>query len=216
MSDEQLFREVEEDVRRERFEALWKRYGRYVVAAVALIAVVVVAVVLWLQFQERQRLAAGEQFAGAAQLAAEGELERALDEFAALADGGGRGYRLLARLRQAALLVELGDVEDAVALYDEIAADGGVDSVYQDLASLLAVMHQVDNGEPADLTERLAPMLADDNPWRFSARELTAILAMRAGDTDRARELFTDISADLDAPAGLRARAAELLAALGS
>ena len=215
MSDDHLFREVDEDVRRDRFEALWKRYGRHAFAAVTLIVVVAVGVVLWLQFQERQRLAAGGQFAAAAQLAADGEPELALDEFAALADSGGRGYRLLARLRQAALLVELGDIEDAVALYDEIAADGGVDRVYQDLATLLAVMHQVDDGDPAALIARLAPMSADGNPWHFSARELTAVLAMRAGDTARARELFTDLAGDLEAPASLRARASELLAALG-
>ena len=35
MSD--IFREVEEDVRRERLEKIWKEYGDYIVAALALL-----------------------------------------------------------------------------------------------------------------------------------------------------------------------------------
>ncbi|MEI9929239.1 MAG: hypothetical protein WDM89_01380 [Rhizomicrobium sp.] len=35
MSD--IFHEVEEDVRRERFEKLWKQYGDYAVAALAVV-----------------------------------------------------------------------------------------------------------------------------------------------------------------------------------
>ena len=35
MSD--IFREVEEDVRRERFQKLWKAYGSYAIAALVLL-----------------------------------------------------------------------------------------------------------------------------------------------------------------------------------
>jgi hypothetical protein len=38
---------------------------------------------------------------------------------------------------------------------------------------------------------------------------------VRGGNTDKARELYTKIADDADAPAGLRARAAEMLAVLG-
>ena len=215
MSDEQLFREVDEEVRRDRFEALWKRYGKFAVGGAGLVAAVAVAVVLWLQFQERQRIEAGDRFSAAVQLAASGELEQAAEEFAALAESADSGYRMLARLRQAALLVELGDNDDAITLYDELAADRGVDGVYRDLATLLSVTNQADDGDPGTLIERLDDLTRDGNPWRFSAKELTGVIAIRAGDNARARELFTDLSGDLDAPAGVRARAAELLAALG-
>ena len=214
MSDDELFREVDEEVRRDRFEILLKKYGTYVAAAVLVILGVTVGSVFWLQFQERKQLAASERFSAATQLVAEEELEQAVDEFSSLAESGGAGYRVLAGLRQAALLIELGDNEEAIALYDEIAEDGAVDQVYRDLASLLSVTHQVDDGDPAALTERLGDLTGDGNPWRFSARELTGVLAIRAGDATQAREAFEGLSADLDAPPGIRARAAELLAAL--
>jgi hypothetical protein len=60
----------------------------------------------------------------------------------------------------------------------------------------------------------LAPLTADGNAWRHSARELTALLMLRKGDTTGARDLLTALSADVAAPAGLRQRAEELLAGL--
>ncbi len=214
MSDEQLFREVDEEVRRDRFEALAKRYGTLVATAVAVVVLIAVGVVLWLQFQERGRLAAGDRFSAALQLVADGELEQAANEFAGLAETAGPGYRFLAQLQQAALLVELGDNDEAIKLYDALSADGAVDRVYRDLALLLSVTHQTDDGDPALLTERLVALTDDNNPWRFSARELTAVIAIRSGDVERATELFRELSGELDAPPGVRARAAELLAAL--
>ena len=215
MSDEHLFREVDEEVRRDRFEALGKRYGKYIGGGVTLAVLLAVAVVLWLQFQERKGLETGDRFSAAAQLVGDGELEQAVDEFAALAETAGAGYRMLARLRQAALLIDLGDTDDAIAVYEEVAADSSVDRVYRDLAVLLSVTHQADDGDPATLTDLLADLNDDANPWRFSARELIGVIAIRSGDTQRARDVFAELSGDLDAPPGVRSRAAELLAALG-
>ena len=103
----------------------------------------------------------------------------------------------------------------AVEIYDGIAGDSATDELYRDLAVLLAVMHQLDTGEPGALTAVLEPLTADDNPWRYSALEFTGLLAERAGDRPRAREIFTRLGDDPEAPAGLRARARELLSFLG-
>jgi hypothetical protein len=46
------------------------------------------------------------------------------------------------------------------------------------------------------------------------AMELSAILALRQGQKDQARQIYTEIADDLAAPAGLRTRAAQMVAAL--
>ena len=99
-----------------------------------------------------------------------------------------------------------------MALYDSLAGDGSLPVVYRDLASLLSVQQQAGGGDPKALSLRLAPLSTDANPWRFSARELDGLLASRAGDKARAKTLFQQLADDKDAPAGLRARAAELAA----
>ena len=67
----------------------------------------------------------------------------------------------------------------------------------------------------ADLEKRLEPLMADSSPWRFSARELTGLLAKRSGDTAKAKKLFSGLAEDRIAPQGIRNRAREMLSLLG-
>jgi hypothetical protein len=210
-----IFREVDEELRRERAEKLWKKYGSYVVGVAAGIVVATAAYVGWQEYTLRQRLADGQRYATALAQVRPGNEAAGADALALAAEETSSGYATLARLRAAALRAESGDVAQAVALYDALADDDDVDDVYRDLALLLSVMHQMQGGDSAALRDRLAPLTADDNPWRFSALEVSGFLAFRSGDGGRAREIFTRLADDAATPQGLRARAAEMLAILG-
>jgi hypothetical protein len=97
-----------------------------------------------------------------------------------------------------------------------LVQDDGVDDVYRDLARLLAAMHLADSGASDEVRERLAPLLVDDSPWRFSAREIDAVLALRDGQRGEARRILQVLVDDAETPSGVRGRASELLAALAS
>ena len=213
MSDD-LFREVDEEVRQEQYLRLWKQYGVYIAGAILAIILVTVGVVFWFDRQESQREADGEILLDAI-AASQERPDEALDQLADLAAEGTKGYRLLARLREGALLSERGDVRSAVAVYDTLAADGGQDQIYRDLATLMAVSHGMSIMDRGEVEDRLAPLVGDDNPWRYSARELVATAAMASGDTAAAREAFQALVDDAQAPSGVRARGAEMLAILG-
>ena len=42
-----IFREVDEDIRQERYLKIWKRYGRYVAGAATLVVLTTAAYVAW-------------------------------------------------------------------------------------------------------------------------------------------------------------------------
>lgn len=210
-----IFREVDEDVRRERYEKLWKTYRTYIVGVVLGIVLATAAGVGWKQYQTSKRDAEGERFAAALALAREGQSAEAANAFSHLAGYAGAGYRVLARFQAAAALTAIGDVGGAVATYDRIAADGGASATLRDLARLLAVQILLDETEAAELDRRLEPLLVDGNPWRYSARELAALVALKSGSVAKAREGFKGLADDVSAPPGVRGRAAEMLAAFG-
>lgn len=214
MSDE-LIREVDEDIRKERYEKLWKRYGAFVIAGALAIVVATASVVGWREYQSSQRLEQSAAFSAAVRLVENGDLGQAADAFATLAGEAGSGYRALASLREASIRLEQGEREAALAIYDRVAQDSGVDDLLRDLAALLGVLHQIDSGDTAELRSRLALLSADDKPFRYSARELEALVALKAGDTAGAKQSLAGLTDDPLAPSGIRARAAELLAALG-
>ncbi len=210
-----IFREVDEDLRRDRMERLWQRYGGVIVAVAVLIVGATAGYVLW------QRWQASEQVEKTAVLLSavepldvpEGGTPDAQAAIKALEAAGAQldgAHAALARLYQAGLLAREGATAEAVALYDQVAGTGGTDPLFRDLALLLSVLHQVDSGDPAQLQGRLTPLTAAGNPWRFSARELSALLAVRAGDTAKAAAEFKALAEDADTPAGIRNRASEL------
>ncbi len=60
----------------------------------------------------------------------------------------------------------------------------------------------------------MEPLAAAGEPFRATARELLALLALREGDRTDARALYTKIADDREAPSGLRQRATQMLTAL--
>ncbi len=210
-----IFQEIDEDVRRERLQQLWKRYANYVIGAALLLVLATAGVVGWREYQERQNQAQARRFLAAMDQAARGEDAAAREAFARLAAEAGAGYATLARLQEAALLAKAGDAAGAAKVYEQIAADSRADRVFRDLATVMIVQDTIATGDPARLAQLLAPLLAEKNPWRHSATELSALLAQRAGDPAKAKELYAKLADDLTAPQNMRARATEMLAILG-
>ncbi len=213
MSDH-LFREVDEDLQRERYMRLWQRYGRFLGAGAVGIVALTAAWVGWQQYDLRQRSALSDRFAAAVSMADEDNRAAAVNALEILGAEEAGGYGALANLRAAGLIAEDGDAEAAARLFDTVAADSGAPRWLRDLATILSAQQSLRFVEPADLENRLAPLTADANPWRHSARELTALVAMRAGDRERAIALLQALADDFIAPAAVRARAAEMLAAM--
>lgn len=202
MSD--IFREVEEDVRRERFEQIWKQYGDYIIAGVALIIIAVAGYELWLRYEENQRLKASETFIAAQQLADTGNLAQATAAFTVVARDAPGGYAKMARLSQAGALLANGQGGEAITIYKSIANDdkGLVGSIARIRAGwALATM-----GPRADLDSILAPLTEATSPWRFSAREIFAYADFHAGNVAKAQEEFQSLADDKSASQAMRSR----------
>jgi hypothetical protein len=206
--------EVDEEVRRDRAEKLWKRWSPLIIGVVVLILVGVAGYEFWKGWQAEKTAAAGARFSAALNLAQSGKPSEAAAAFGDLARGDAAGYAVLARFQQAANLIEAKDVTGAIAVYDGIAGDSGIDARFRDLARYLAVFHGLDQLAPDQVRQRLAA-IASTSPWAANARELNALAELKAGNTDEARRQLTALADDPLVPTGLRGRATELLAALG-
>lgn len=210
-----LLKEIDEELRHERLAKLWRRFGNWIIGAAVAVVVVVAGHQGWKSYQTSQREQAFVRYAAAVRLAAENNSAAAEKAFAELAPAAPAGYAMLARFREAALAAKQGDPARAASLYRRLAADGGLDNSYRDLALLLAAFAVADSAEPAALRAEIARLAAADSPWRYLARELSALLTLRAGDREGAREELRRLAEDAAAPAALKARAAEIAAALG-
>ena len=210
-----IFREIDEELRRDNLLKLWSRYRRYIVALAVLVLVVAGGSVAWRDHQLSERRAQSMRYTSAISLVREGKDAEAAKVLAVVAQEGG-GYATLAAFEEAELLGKSGDRKGAVAAYYRIAATGGVDPVFRELATMLSIMQGLPDTDAHSVIDRLAPMTSPGNPWRSTALELTAAARLEAGDKSGALEVYKTLADDLAAPQGTRARAAEMAAALAS
>lgn len=209
MSD--VFREVDEEVRREQLKKLWDRY-QYLIVGVVLLVVVGVGgwrVHEWQQTQQADRL--GSQFENAIALADAGKNDEAEKIFGQIAADGTPAYRMLARIRQAAALAQT-DPAAATEMYRQISADTGVEQVLRDLASVRAAGLLIDAGSYVDARKLLEPLAQPGRDFRHAARELLALNAWKAGDRAGATKWYAAILTDPEAPASSRTRVEMLIA----
>jgi hypothetical protein len=217
-----IFDEVDEELRAERAQRLLKRYSGLILGVAVLIVGAAAGWQGWRWYEARQDQKAAAQYLSAMTLADasptgsnEATRTAATAEFASVAAQGPRGYATLARLREAALKADAGDLRGAAALWDDVAGDSSVDPLLRDLASLLWAQHQIDQGDPALIEARLKPLAAADNPWHALAEEQLALLDLRQGKKDQARTTLQHLAQDATAPSGVRGRASGLLTRLG-
>jgi hypothetical protein len=210
-----IFREIDEELRRDNFRQLWSRYGRYIIAFGVFILVVAGSIVAWRDHQLSERRAQSTRYASALALAKNGKQADAVKVFSAIAHEGG-GYSILASFEEAALLAQAGDRQAATAAYDRIAEARDVDPDFRGLALLLSVAQRMPEADPHTTIDRLGPLIASGNPWRPTAMELTALARLQSGDKAGALDLFKSLADDAATPQTLRARAAEMAAALAS
>ncbi|MEA2782595.1 MAG: hypothetical protein QOK29_4139 [Rhodospirillaceae bacterium] len=212
MSD--IFREVDEELKRDKALLLLRQYGKYAIAFAVAAVVMTAALVGWQNYRESQRESDGRSFATAMHHVAAKDTPAATAAFGKLAQSGG-GYHVLALLQQAALKTKAGDVSGAAAIYDQLAGDSNVDRPFRDLATILSALVTFDKADPAILDKKLAPMSAEGAAFRPSALELRGLLAVKRGDFKTGRQYFQQLADDITAPGGLRQRATQILAWLG-
>jgi len=209
-----IFHEIDEDLRRERFSRLWSRFGVYLIALAVLI---VVAVAGWRGYEwwrVQQEEASGARFENALRLGDEGRHAEAEAAFTAIEADGTSGYRLLSRFRAATELSGT-DPTAAVAEFDAIAADGSINPLMRDVARIRAAMLLVDTAPVSEIETRMTPLDTPEGNFRHSARELIGLSQYRAGDAEAAAATFAKIVADGQVPPGLRQRA-ELIRSMAS
>lgn len=203
MSD--IFREVDEDVRRDRLTAFWTRYGN-VMIGLAVVLVLAVAGWRYYQFQEQKKAEAiGAQYEAALKASREdrsGDAEKAFTEIVASSPAG---YKLVSKFRLAAETAK-SDAFAGASAFETLASETGMDPVFRDLARLRAGMLKVDSSTYAEIRPLLEPLAMPTSAWRHAARELLGLSALKSGTTDEAGRWFDMVITDPQVPAAMRQR----------
>lgn len=215
-TEDDLLRQVEDELRRERLEKIWKQYGTYILAGAMLIVVAVAGYKFWENRRVAAAQASGANYEDALTLLNEKKDGSAEKEFEKLAGDGVGGYRALAQLQLAGLQARQGKKAEALATYDALASSSEGDVMLREFARLQAAGLRVGQVDFTEIENRLTPLMDDNSTWRYSARELLGLAAYKAGKTTDARSILTPLLVDQQAPQTIVERAQIIMAEIAA
>jgi hypothetical protein len=204
-----LFEEVEEQLRSDRYRTLARKVAPWVLALLAAALVAALAVWGWQQYRQQTTDKASIQYAAGLTAFTQGDAAKAEQLWSETAKSPAKAYKSLALMQLGGLKIASGkpeDVKAAVTLFDQAAA-AAPDDVLGDAARLKSAFAILDTAPFSEVEGRLAPLMKDGHPYRVQAREALAFAKLMKGDMAGARSDFVVITGTLDAPEGARQRA---------
>jgi hypothetical protein len=205
MSD--IFDEVGEDLRRDRLTGLWKRYGWVLYVAAGL---VVAGTAAWRGYDywaTSRANAAGDAYSQVLASVKAGDHKALAESLAVYGSGAPKQYQVLARFRAASEHAAMGEMDNALAAFEDLSKTSGVDQPLRDLAAVRAALIAVDRENIDQIRARVDIYNNDISPWRHAAREIVALAAVRAEDWKLVGEEARKLIDDPTTPSGARNRA---------
>lgn len=182
MSEESLIHEVEESMKQERMEKLWKEYGAYLIGAAVLVVLLTALITGWKSWNTKLNTSQTTAILQAL------DREDNIEELNRIASGMRPNHEAIAHLTAAGLLLRDGENDEALMHYNAAARAGDAEPALQDLAQLMAVRLEWQTAKPEEINAatmlgRLKPLTSNKNsPWRHHAHMQAALIKAHLQD----------------------------------
>ncbi len=192
----ELFREIEEDIKRERFEKLWQKFGRLSVYTSIGIVMATAGFVVWENYSQGAAEKKTARLLQAVENVDKKEYKTAIPIFSELANDDSSAYYPLVMLQKAQSQEQSGDAAGAKQTYIALAKRK---SELAELAKLKA----------ADKNAIIE--VSKTSPFYHSLEEYNAWQLLAAGKKSEAADIFASLAKDDNTPNSLSMRANEVL-----
>jgi hypothetical protein len=198
----ELMREIEEDLRRERYERLWARFGKIMIGASILLVFVTIGVVAFKDYKKGNEMAATAQIMKAIDRMKIEDYKGAIGAVATLLENPSSSYYPFALLYTAQSQERLKDTKSAEKTYELLAkTDSEIGA--------LTMLARSGQGVEIPAPQKNAPLYYTVLEWR-------GWQLLEKGKKEEAGKIFAELGNDETAPATLRARAKQAALQLGA
>lgn len=206
--------EVSEEVKNDNFKELWNRYGLLIIAIVAVAVCGAVSFERIKSWRLQHNQMTTETYMDAAHKQDNPEAMIAALQKINQSDHG--IYGDFARLQIANVLFEQQKDEEAMAMLEALTKDPQVNTEVRQIALVKYATYKVDVMSKQELTKLLQPVLDANNSWTPLANDLLAMAAIREGDLQTAREIYTKLLTVKDLPDSFKSKIQEMMSSLNT
>jgi hypothetical protein len=222
---DEFLNDVENDMRLEKYELIWKKYRKLISFATFAVIAGVTIFNLRLRYNTNQRDEFAVQFIKAQTIAQQGKLDEAASMMSFLSSKKCGAYVVLAKMSHAGLLTKIDfpkNIEAIKGIYKAVFSDRSAPAYYKDLAIVLytnASLQEIGKGEIApEKSDEMLKLLAKCGERKgglvLLAKELEGVVYYKIKDFEKAREAFNTISKNEKTPEGMVLRANIMIQAI--
>ena len=207
-----FIKEVDEDVKNDNFKVLWNRYGIFVIAFVVIAVSAAVFFDRIKAWKIEQTIVRTESYMNAMELSNKPE-----ETIAALQkiNQQGRGiFSDFAKLQIANILFSQQKTEEALATLENMINDKQVNYEVRNIALIKYATYKVDSMPKAELEALLKPIFEANNSWVPMANDLLALVAIRDGDIQTAKDIYNNLLKVKDLPDSFRNKVQDMLSSI--
>ena len=213
MSD--VFQEVDEDLREEKYKSIWRKFRYYVIGGLILFILGIAANAFWKDYNLKEINDRSEKFFTAIEMAQEDKVNAItlLEKFANQEERNSEYNALIARFTEAAIRRSEKDFNGALVIYQSLE-DNKISNFYEDYAKLSSVEMLIALNNKKDAKLILDDLISNTSDLKYIAMEYMGYLEIDEGKFSKARTIFTNIADDALSSVNMKNRSKEVLSIL--
>ena len=206
-----IFNEVDEDIRKERYQNLWSNYGKYIIAFLMLI---VIAFSLTQYFQAKNisdNKAILDMYFSAAEGIEKNQLDFANNELEIVYNQKNKMLAALSGFKMSETYLNNNQKEEAILLLEKIVANRSLESIYRELALYKYIMINFENIDISSIEKKIVSIGVNKNTLNPYFQEIIGIKYLTIGNIEKANSVFIDLLLNEDTPFDLKMRLDKLI-----
>ena len=198
-----IFREVDEDIRKERYINLFRKYGVYVIA----IIVIIVGTLAGIQFYSGYQVNKNEMLFAEYINIIENNTDDTLEKLSDSGETSNIFLNGMYLLKRSDLLVASGQIDQATLLLSEAIKNNTLNKIHNDVAIYKLLMINIETLSIEEIKSYQNKLISEVDAF-YLTEELIAIKFLIEGQKENAIKKFSELSTNISVPIEIKNRSA--------
>ena len=206
-----IFNEVDEDIRKERYQNLWSKYGKYIIGFLVLI-VTIFSLTQYLQSKntsDNKKIL--DTYFTAIESIEKNQLDLADQNLKTVYNEKNKTLAAVSSIKLSQVYLEDNQKNQALSLLKDTYSNNSLDSIYRELALYKYIMINFENIEVSNIENMISLIENNNSEFNLYFQEMIGIKHLTLGNTKKANSIFTNLSLDENTPFDLRMRLDKLI-----
>ena len=206
-----IFNEVDEDIRKERYQSLWNKYGKYVISLIVLIIVIFSLSQYFKQKNITDNKKLLDIYYSAAEKIEINQYELANKSLEKVYNEKNKTLSALSGFKLTETLIQDNQKEKALLFLEEMYNNKSLEQIYRELALYKYIIINFENIQIKEIEDIANSITVNKIILGPYFQEIFGIKLLTLGNIEKANSIFTELSIDQNTPFDLKVRLEKLI-----